>query len=310
MRTPIAFLVGAIAATLVAAAAFRGAGQPLDSTFTYQGQLRNAGQLVNGPVDVRFTLWDSDVAGSQIGTANSFNNYPLADGRFALGLNFGAGAFNGDQRWVQVEFRSPAAVGQYLTLNPRDKINATPYALYALNGVESQWSYNSKTQALSTAVGKVGIGTSTPTAALEVVGVGGDDAVKLPAGSIGATEVSLPFPAGIEFSYEWQPGQPADVSRSFSTELAGFLLVQGLGNGPNAVPGSIRVDAQELGNAQSQNSNQTLTPWSFLRFVPVSAGSHTFQFTVYPPLGDGYSVGSSSGRFVLLFVRSQLSAGG
>ena len=193
-------------------------------------------------------------------------------------------------------------------------------ALYALNGTASQWDYNPKTQALTAAqnVTKVGIGTNAPTAALEVVAAGGDDAVKLLAGSIGATEVSLPFPAEIEFSYEWQPGQSARVNRSFSTAVSGFLLVQGLGfllvqglgNGLNAVPGSIRVDAQELGNAQSQNSNQNLTPWSFLRFVPVSAGSHTFQFTVYPPLGDGYSVGFSSGRFVLLFVRSQLSASG
>ena len=194
-------------------------------------------------------------------------------------------------------------------------VSATPTvicALYALNGTASQWDYNPKTQALTAAqnVTKVGIGTNAPTAALEVVAAGGDDALKLLAGSIGATKVSLPFPAEIEFSYEWQPGQSARVNRSFSTAVSGFLLVQGLGNGLNAVPGSIRVDAQELGNAQSQNSNQNLTPWSFLRFVPVSAGSHTFQFTVYPPLGDGYSVGFSSGRFVLLFVRSQLSASG
>lgn len=194
-------------------------------------------------------------------------------------------------------------------------VSATPTvicALYALNGTARGWDYNPKTQALTAAqnVTKVGIGTNAPTAALEVVAAGGDDALKLLAGSIGATKVSLPFPAEIEFSYEWQPGQSARVNRSFSTAVSGFLLVQGLGNGLNAVPGSIRVDAQELGNAQSQNSNQNLTPWSFLRFVPVSAGSHTFQFTVYPPLGDGYSVGFSSGRFVLLFVRSQLSASG
>ena len=75
MRTPLAFAFGALAASLVAAAAFSGVGQPLDSTFTYQGQLRNAGQLVNGTVDVRFTLWDSDVGGTQIGNANSFTNY-------------------------------------------------------------------------------------------------------------------------------------------------------------------------------------------------------------------------------------------
>jgi hypothetical protein len=116
----------------------------------------------------------------------------LAVGRFALGLNFGTGAFNGDQRWVQVEFRSPAGVGQYLALNPRDKIMATPYALYALNGTASQWNYNPKTQALTAAanVSKVGIGTTTPTAALEVVSAaGGDNAVKLPAGSIGEAEL-------------------------------------------------------------------------------------------------------------------------
>jgi hypothetical protein len=236
MRTPTAFIFGALAATLIAAAAFRGGGQPVDSTFTYQGQLRNAGQLVNGNVDVRFTLWDSDVAGSQIGTANSFNNYPLTDGRFALGLNFGNGAFNGDQRWVQVEFRSPAGVGQYLTLNPRDKIMATPYALYALNGTASQWDYNPKTQSLTAAanVAKVGIGTTTPTAALEVVSAtGGDDAVKLPTGSVGRSELdpSLP-PAGFHFL----SGGSQPVSRTFTRSASGYLFLSV--SGETAVAGS------------------------------------------------------------------------
>jgi hypothetical protein len=283
MRTPIAFLVGAIAATLVAAAAFRGAGQPLDSTFTYQGQLRNAGQLVNGPVDVRFTLWDSDVAGSQIGTANSFNNYPLADGRFALGLNFGAGAFNGDQRWVQVEFRSPAAVGQYLTLNPRDKINATPYALYALNGVESQWSYNSKTQALSTAVGKVGIGTSTPTAALEVVGVGGDDAVKLPAGSVGAAELGIQLSAVALFSAGFSPGTPTSVTKSFSVDAPCVLLFQGSAGGGGAA-GVFRVDLTLDGVLIGTVSvSPQGVPSTVNLIVDVPAGAHTLVASGYIP---------------------------
>ena len=234
MRTPIAFIFGALAATLVAAAAFRGAGQPLDSTFTYQGQLRNAGHLVNGNVDVRFTLWDSDVGGTQIGNANSFTNYPLTDGRFALGLNFGTGAFNGDQRWVQVEFRNPAGTGQYLTLAPRDKILATPYALYALNSMASQWDYNPKTQALTSAqnVAKVGIGTNAPTAALEVVAAGGDDAVKLPAGSVGSTELvaglsgaSKAWKDRAEISApEWAVGS----ERTFQIPSAGFLTLSGI----------------------------------------------------------------------------------
>jgi len=110
MRTHIAFLAGGIAAFLIAATAFRG-GQPLDSTFTYQGQLRNAGQLVNGSADLRFTLWDSDTAGAQVGTANTFNNYTLTDGRFAIGLNFGAGALTATSAGFRSSFGRPPARG-------------------------------------------------------------------------------------------------------------------------------------------------------------------------------------------------------
>jgi hypothetical protein len=279
MRTPIAFIFGALAATLVAAAAFRGAGQPLDSTFTYQGQLRNAGQLVSGNVDVRFTLWDSDVGGTQIGNANSFTNYPLTDGRFALGLNFGTGAFNGDQRWVQVEFRNPAGAGQYLTLAPRDKILAAPYALYALNSTASQWDYNPKTQALTSAqnVAKVGIGTNAPTAALEVVAAGGDDAVKLPAGSIGAGEMT----GGIAMLGLLQGNipdatrtQPAVLVYTVQTPNDGFLLCEGLFEHSGAGGSSLSIDAVGLlgGPSPSGNMDQRV-------LIPLSAGTHVITIT-------------------------------
>jgi hypothetical protein len=282
MRTPTAFIFGALAATLVAAAAFRGAGQPLDSTFTYQGQLRNAGQLVNGPVDVRFTLWDSDVAGLQIGTANSFNNYPLADGRFALGLNFGTGAFNGDQRWVQVEFRNPAGFGQYLTLNPRDKIMATPYALYALNGTASRWDYNSKTQALTAAasVTKVGIGTSTPTATLEVVNAaGGDDTVKLPARSIGVTELAVTPGAVARFSPKISFGSPS-ASKRFTTDRDCHLLISGVARGGNKSQGYIQhqvlVDGVSVAAASTwfDGGWTRRTESALVGLLPLPAGEH------------------------------------
>jgi hypothetical protein len=289
MRTPTAFIFGALAATLIAAAAFRGGGQPVDSTFTYQGQLRNAGQLVNGSVDVRFTLWDSDVGGTQIGNTNSFTNYPLTDGRFALGLNFGNGAFNGDQRWVQVEFRSPAGVGQYLTLNPRDKIMATPYALYALNGTASQWDYNPKTQSLTAAanVSKVGIGTSTPTAALEVVSAtGGDDAVKLPAGSIGAAELSAGLGAVASFSPALSPAIPS-ATRQFSTAQPGFVLVSGIVRGGYLCCGSDLIRHEVLLNGvviwtnttRQDGANPPLEN-SVLRLVAIPQGRHEIQLRI------------------------------
>jgi hypothetical protein len=284
MRTPLAFAFGAIAATLVAAAAFRGGGQPVDSTFTYQGQLRNAGALVNGSVDVRFTLWDSDVGGTQIGKTNSFTNYPLTDGRFALGLNFGNDAFNGDQRWVQIEFRSPSGVGQYLTLNPRDKIMATPYALYALNGTVSQWDYNPKTQSLTAAanVSKVGIGTSAPTAALEVVSAtGGDDAVKLPAGSVGLNELDG---SALAASATWTGDAPGVSSHPggpmLILERTVYLPVDGVLTLANA-----RCDDYDLPRFMSifVNGEHVATTQSAGFFgvnvsISLSAGVHRVQF--------------------------------
>ena len=221
---PIHYFLGGVALTaLIAAARFAG-GTPLDQTFTYQGQLRNAGQLVSGPVDLRITMWDSDTAGSQVGTANNFNAMQLTDGRFACGLYFGTAALDGTNRWFQVEFRNPAGSGQYLALNPRDKITATPYALYALNGANGVWVYDTNQQSVSVMGKKVGIGTSNPTAALEVVDAsGGDDSVKLPAGSIGKGELSVNFPAvwGINFSLSNGP-----VTRTVTIPADGFVTLQ------------------------------------------------------------------------------------
>jgi hypothetical protein len=296
MRTPTAFVFGALAATLIAAAAFRGGGQPLDSTFTYQGQLRNAGQLVNGNVDVRFTLWDSDVGGTQIGNTNSFTNYPLTDGRFALGLNFGTGAFNGDQRWVQVEFRSPAGFGQYLTLNPRDKIMATPYALYALNGTASRWDYNPKTQALTAAasVTKVGIGTSTPTAALEVVhAAGGDDAVKLPARSIGVTELAVTPGAVARFSPKIWPESPS-ASKRFTTDRDCHLLISGVARGGDWQGGGY-VQHQVLVDGVSVAAASTWLTYPGLRtesalvgLLHLPAGEHEIVLQCTPEFEPNY----------------------
>jgi len=298
MRTPIAFLAGAIAASLIAAAAFRGAGQPLDSVFTYQGQLRNAGQLVSGTADLRFTLWDSDAAGTQVGTANTFNNYSLADGRFALGLNFGEGAFNGDQRWVQVEFRSPAGVGQYLTLAPRDKINATPYALYALNGVESQWSYNSKTQALSTSVGKVGIGTNSPTAALEVVGANGDDSVKLPAGSIGSTELAPMMQAVGFVRVRLELGSTGlSATRTFVATQPSILFLDGIVDSSNG-NASISIDGVAL---QSLSNNAQ----RFKSIVPISGGEHELRITHNVSYPSGFW--HTDVELAVFLVRDQLT---
>ena len=272
MRTTIVFFAGVIASILVAAAAFRG-GTPVDYTFTYQGQLRNAGALVNGPVDLRITLWDSDVAGGQVGPINNYQAVPITEGRFALGLNFGATAFDGSNRWVQLEFRSPAGSGQYLTLNPRDKIMATPYAMFALNGGNGIWNYNAESQSVSVLGQKVGIGTSTPTALLEVVGTGGDDSVKLPAGSVGASEVAFNAAAGTVFI-------SGNGNRTFQVERPGQLLLAGWCSGSYGGDPSVTVSLDGIPIGSAQYSRYAYKwDWNFAGSVQIGAGKHVLTIS-------------------------------
>ena len=282
MRTTIVFFAGVIASILVAAAAFRG-GTPVDYTFTYQGQLRNAGALVNGPVDLRITLWDSDVAGGQVGAINNYQAVPITDGRFALGLNFGATAFDGSNRWVQLEFRSPAGSGQYLTLNPRDKIMATPYAMFALNGGNGIWNYNAESQSVSVLGQKVGIGTSTPTALLEVVGTGGDDSVKLPAGSVGASELASNVVPVASFTVYASNGSSTQV-RNITVPTDGRLVIMGdfvgQGGGVQILLDGVSYVDRSLGFAYGG----VQTFGSFVFSTSVSAGMH--QFTCLHSGGD------------------------
>ena len=275
-----AFAAGVVVALLAAAAKFVG-GTPLDQTFTYQGQLRNAGQLVNGPVDLRITLWDADVAGGQIGSANTFNAMQLNDGRFACGLNFGNVAFDGSNRWIQVEFRNPAGTGQYQALTPRDKITATPYALYALNGANGVWVYNTNEQAVTVTGKKVGIGTSNPTATLEVVdAVGGDDSVKLPAGSVGAAELSFDAASFSNASFSVNNGSPV-LERSFTVDSPMqsmfFLHANGCGAGGTC---STQIGVRlKLDGVVVWEAGGGTGCFGAIDFVPVAltSGAHTLR---------------------------------
>lgn len=126
----IAAVVFALAG--VAAPAF---SQPISRGFTYQGELHSSGTPFEGSADVRFTLWTAESGGSQIGAALQALGVNIAGGRFSVLLNsgdeFGAGAFNGQRRWIEISVRTPDGGGTYQVLSPRQEINVAPYAAYA-----------------------------------------------------------------------------------------------------------------------------------------------------------------------------------
>src|SRR5438876_3433062 len=106
---------------------------PLGTAFTYQGRLNDNGNPANGIYDLRFTIYDSTnnpgtvVAGPLTNSATSVSN-----GLFTVMLDFGAGVFNGADRWIAIAARTNGG-SAFTTLDPRQQTTPTPYALNAAN---------------------------------------------------------------------------------------------------------------------------------------------------------------------------------
>jgi hypothetical protein len=99
--------------------------------FTYQGYLVRDGTPISDTCDLRFSLWDTDVvgSGSQVGSTQTKAGVPVSEGHFTVPeLGFGADAFEGDARYLQIAVRCPAGSGSYVTLDQRATLSAAPYA--------------------------------------------------------------------------------------------------------------------------------------------------------------------------------------
>lgn len=101
------------------------------TAFTYQGVLSQGGAAVNGSNDLTFTLYNAVSGGGTVGTSNVVNDLVMSNGLFTVTLDFGAGAFDGSARWLQIAARPGASTGGYTNLAPRTPITATPYAVFA-----------------------------------------------------------------------------------------------------------------------------------------------------------------------------------
>ncbi len=127
-----------LVAPLLMAFAAASAGA-LSTGFTYQGQLLQSGLPTDGTCNFEFSLWDAvgggdpPTGGNRLGSIQAINGVTLTNGLFTVVLNnsaqFGASAFSGADRYLQIGVSCGGSA--LLTLNPRQPLTATPYALYA-----------------------------------------------------------------------------------------------------------------------------------------------------------------------------------
>lgn len=117
-----------------------GAGFGQTTEFTYQGKLNDASIPANGSHDFQFALFDA--GGTQIGLTQTITNVTVTNGIFTVELDFGAEAFSGAERLLEIRVKHPADPS-YTTLAPRQKITSAPYAIKSLNAINATTAENS-----------------------------------------------------------------------------------------------------------------------------------------------------------------------
>ena len=75
------------------------------TSFTYQGRLRDSGAAANGNYDLQFALFDSASGGTQIGATQTVSAVAVSVGIFSVQLDFGATAFPGANRFLEIRTR-------------------------------------------------------------------------------------------------------------------------------------------------------------------------------------------------------------
>lgn len=217
-RTSSAFLL--VIGTLVA---YVHAGTT-DTTFTYQGQLKQVGVPVTGETDMMFSLLDQD--GALVARILMFNGQSDAsdpvvvkNGLFTVELDFGADVFNGEPRFLAISVRyphDPRDTELYTALTPTQHITGVPYALNVRGlaiddtggvdvegdirtpGTVAASAFDSNSPLILKAQGtecarfddatcNFGLGETNPLATLHIGGTPGVDGIMFPDGTLQTT---------------------------------------------------------------------------------------------------------------------------
>ncbi len=129
------------------------AGSAIAAPITYQGTLEDSGSPANGMYDMRFSLADAPTIGLLLQFID-ISNVEVVDGLFEVEIDFDDSWFDGSDRWLAVRVEGT-------NLNPRTKINYTPYAIRATRAQQANLAFDLSAPWVSVDTGVIISATST-----------------------------------------------------------------------------------------------------------------------------------------------------
>jgi hypothetical protein len=180
------------------------------TAFTYQGKLDNNGARADGSFDLQFTIFDAATNGNVIAGPLTNAATPISNGLFSVALDFGASAFTGPPRWLQIGVRTNGSTNTitntFTILTPLQPVLAAPYAITA-NSASNLLGTVAATQltgSLSTAVLPAGLVTNNQTGVTlggtfsgNASGLTALNASQLTSGTVGLAELPIGGPTGL-----------------------------------------------------------------------------------------------------------------
>jgi len=228
------------------------ASAAVSTAFTYDGRLSDGGNPANGIYDLRFTIHDALVAGTQQGPTLTNSATAVTNGLFTVTLDFG-NQFPGADRWIEIAVR-PNGGGAFSTLAPRQKISATPYAVQSENA-------NTAATASSVAAGNI---------------TGTINLAQLPTVIVtnGASGVNISLAPGSVGSAQLAPGALAAPVTGAGNAVNATANTSYVINGPGTTPVVLPTNANigDVIQITGQGAGAPLNPVNWLQSSAPSAG--------------------------------------